>query len=211
MPIPFGDHLLPDNATPLEKAASAIGNRLLTLPTVVRHTRNPDSCPLNLLPYLAAAWNVQQWDATWTEAVKRQAIKDSIWIHQHAGTAGALIRAISQLNLGATVAEWFQYAGAPYTFRLYVNLDEVTAWTSAQARQLLVVAINNKNVRSFLDTIALSRPPVPSPIYVGGLSVSRNKFIYLIAPVTAITPPPANIYIGAATISRQRTWLMPQV
>lgn len=201
---PKRDHLLPQNATPLEKALSAVLARILTLPTwLIRAVWDPDLCPERLLPYLAQAWSVDEWDPTWPEATKRQVIKDSVWIHQHKGTIGALRRAIAQLGLGARVVRWFEQTprARAYTFKLYVGLDDVTAWTGVMTQRLMRVAIANKAVRSFLDAIVLERPAPPTPIYLGGTSHSEVTFQYVLDPVTEITPQPVPVCVGCGIAS----------
>lgn len=86
--------LLPANATPLERHISqAIGR--FNPPQRVKTLWNADTCPHALLPYLAWALSVDEWDPTWSEGVKRAAIKDALYIHQHKGTLSAIQRALA--------------------------------------------------------------------------------------------------------------------
>lgn len=203
VPTPYGEHLLPPNATALQIALSGSDHRMLAAPTwVIRAAWDPDTCPVHLLPYLAQAWSVDEWDPAWSEVQKRQAIKDSVWIHQHKGTIGALKRAIAQLGLPARVSRWFEHGGAPYTFRLFVTIDAVTAWTSVQAARLFRVAINNKAVRSYLDRITVQVTAQPAPVYVGVVTHTRLTLGSYIGPVTEITGLNAYAYVGVATHSR---------
>jgi len=224
---PRVEHLLPPNATPLERALSASDHRLLSAPTwLIRAVWSPDECPEKLLPYLAQAWSVDEWDPAWPEAKKRQVIKDSLWLHQHKGTVGALRRAIAQLDLGATVVEWFEpvtaaakavYTGLvpasdarrAYTFRLYVALDAVTDWTAANAVRLRRVAVQTKNVRSLLEAIVLQRPAPAPPMTISAAVTARVHVKFLIEPVRAIRTPNARITVGAATLSTVHARLTP--
>lgn len=185
----FREHLLPKNATPLERAVSAAAiARVLRAPhNVIRAIAEPDRCPVHILPYLAQAWSVDEWDPAWSEAQKRQAIKDAVWIHRHKGTVGALKRALGQLGMAVTVSEWFQHAGAPYTFRLRVAIEAGATWGREQSGRLLRVAIAAKNVRSFLDRITIVPRPKPMPFGVGFAIQASVRLRYVIEPVRAIS------------------------
>lgn len=213
LPTPPETHILPPNATPLERALSGSDARVLDAPDwLIRAAWDTDTCPAHLLPYLAQAWSVDEWDPAWSEAAKRQAIHDSIWIHQHKGTIGALRRAVEQLGLGARVVRWFERSprGAPYTFRLYVGLDQVTEWREALARRLYRVAIRAKALRSYLDLIVLERDPPPAPVTVGAAVIARARMRIVLDPVTAIRVPRANVYVGACPVTRRRLRISPR-
>ncbi|MGS4945207.1 phage tail protein I, partial [Meridianimarinicoccus sp. RP-17] len=66
--------LLPPNATPVERGFEAAGARITALPVPVRDTWNPATCPATLLPWLAWALSVDNWDPTWTEGQQRAVI-----------------------------------------------------------------------------------------------------------------------------------------
>lgn len=206
-----GEHLLPPNATPLEQALSAVEERLLQAPVwVIRAVWDADRCPVHLLPYLASAWSVDEWDPQWSEADKRQAIRDSVWLHQHKGTVGAMKRALAQLKLTVSVSEWFQHGGDPYTFRLKVALAKGATWTSAQAAQLYRVAMAHKNVRSFLDEVRVSVPPQDDALVRTGVAIVMRVAVRpILEPVTAIAAPRDYVRIGAVIKMRARLVCAP--
>lgn len=196
---PPAEHLLPPNATPLERALSASDTRVLLAPTwVIRAVWDPETCPVHLLPYLAAAWSVDEWDPAWSEAEKRAAIVNALWIHQHKGTVGALKRALARLRLAVTVSEWFEHGGAPYTFRLRVALEAGATWTKEQAERMWRVALRTKNVRSYLDAVEVVAPSqAPCIAHVGIAVVARIATRPIIDPVTAIAAPRLRLRTGA--------------
>ncbi|UXY16725.1 phage tail protein I [Chitiniphilus purpureus] len=120
--------LLPPGAGPIEHALTLAGAQALDrVPLPFRTLWNPDTCPAPLLPYLAWAFSVDRWDASWSEATKRQVIRDAFYVHQHKGTIGALRRVVEPFGYDLTVIEWWQMepAGEPGTFALEVSvLDE---------------------------------------------------------------------------------------
>lgn len=206
IPTPRPDHLLPyddRDATPLERAISGEDARLLQAPhNVIRAAWNPDTCPVHLLPYLAQAWSVDEWDPAWSEAQKRQVIKDSPAIHRRKGTAWALKAAIAQIGIGARVREWFEYDGAPYTFRLELTLAAGASWTARQARQLYRVAVAAKNVRSWLSAIRIDvTEPAPTVLAIGAAVHTRMVIETYIGPVTEMS---ATAYLRVAAVSHTR-------
>lgn len=203
---PYGEHLLPPNATPLQVALSGSDHRMLSLPTwVIRACWDPDGCPVHLLPYLAQAWSVDEWDPAWSETQKREAIRMSPAIHRLKGTRGAIERAIEALGFGATVKEWFEYGGQPYRFRIAVTLQQATAWTQAQVNLIWRTAIATKNVRSWLETISVVVPPVEvSPAKMGLVAHASLAITNYIGPITEIPAPRGSLYVGLVAHARIR-------
>lgn len=145
--------LLPPNATALERAVAATAARISEVPVPVDRLWNPATCPAALLPWLAWALSVDAWDAAWPEETKRQVIAASFEVHRRKGTIGALKRAIAALDLeGVSVAEWFDFGGAPHTFRL--DAEVTTRGLTDQDIAALEGVVNaTKNVRSHLDRL----------------------------------------------------------
>jgi phage tail P2-like protein len=117
-------HLLPANATPLERQAAQALAQIQRVPIPLRQLCNPDTCPVDLLPYLAWAFSVDRWDSKWTESAKRAAIRSSHYIHSRKGTIGALRRVVEPLGYLIEVLEWWQTVpeGVPGTFALKVGV-----------------------------------------------------------------------------------------
>ena len=148
----MSDHLLPPNASPAERDISRAIDR--AVPTPVSDVWRPDACPAQLLPWLAWALTVDEWDTGWTDAQKRDVIKNSIEVHRTKGTIGAVRHAIAALGLRASVQEWFNQIpqAAPYTFRVLLEADQVGIPQSA-AQGLMTLIERTKNLRSHLDHI----------------------------------------------------------
>ena len=114
--------LLPLNSTQLERAIEAAFAEKTEIP--LRTLYNPDTCPVQLLPWLAWTWSVDRWDNKWSEAVKRSAIRSAFYVHAHKGTIGALRRVVEPLGYLIEVIEWWQTTpkGVPGTFALKVGV-----------------------------------------------------------------------------------------
>jgi phage tail P2-like protein len=213
------EHLLPHNATALERALSATDDRLLQTPTwLLRAVWDVERCPERLLPYLAHAWSVDEWDPKWSDAEKRQAIRDSVWLHQHKGTVGAMKRALAQIGAAITIREWWQYEHRqwwrrPYTFQLFVALDPVTDWTAAQMVRLRRVALTAKNVRSLLEQVTVQRTAHTAPLTLRLAVVATVKARLINWPVTQLTTPRVPVFVGIGVVgtvkSRYTQGMMP--
>lgn len=146
--------LLPKNASAFELALEATTARIGNVPVIVREVWNPDTCPYKLLPWLASASSVDTWQADWTDAQKRGAIKASLAIHQRKGTIGAVKRALAAIGLGVKVQEWFNQdpPGDPFTFKLIFETDQ-TGIQFDDIAVILELVDNAKNLRSHLTEI----------------------------------------------------------
>jgi len=148
--------LLPPNASKHERDVEAVISPPLSFPN--RDIWNPDKCPEHLLPHLAWALSVDNWNSNWPVERKRQVIKDSIYIHRKKGTRDAVERVVSAIRGdGTKVTEWFEDKAnlQPGDFRV----DYVSTGTPVDGAELgkLVPAINSaKNVRSSLKEITIT-------------------------------------------------------
>ncbi|EGD8734312.1 phage tail protein I, partial [Escherichia coli] len=97
--------LLPTGSSPLEVAAAKACAEIEKTPVSIRELWNPDTCPANLLPWLAWAFSVDRWDEKWPEATKRAVIRDAYFIHCHKGTIGAIRRVVEPLGYLINVTE----------------------------------------------------------------------------------------------------------
>lgn len=148
--------LLPCNATDQERALADTVARISDVPVVVREVWNPDTCPSNVLPWLAWAFSVDDWDTNWTDKQKRQVIKESVYSQRIKGTIGAVTRQLAALGYEIKILEWFQQEpeGTPYTFQVYITANQYPL-TQNDYRKILQVIDTNKNLRSHLDETQL--------------------------------------------------------
>jgi phage tail P2-like protein len=84
--------LLPPNATTLERRIAASG--FVTPSGYVPTLWNADTCPAALLPWLAWAESVDDWNPAWSEERQRAVIKTSRAIHRLKGTVAAIKQAL---------------------------------------------------------------------------------------------------------------------
>ena len=152
--------VLPPNATAVELAIERASAQVLArLPVnLIRWVRNPDLCPVALLPWLAWEYQVDTWNSDWTEQQRRDAIKRAAYVHRHRGTIAAVRRALVDSPFGVEIVEWFNQApmGEPYTFRLHIDQRDLP--TSTLSYQDLTAAIlRAKNLRSWFSVHIFGR------------------------------------------------------
>ncbi|MBU2714250.1 phage tail protein I [Zooshikella harenae] len=142
--------LLPSNAKPFERALEASCTRVSAIPARPDIIWQPDLCPEPVLPWLAWALSVDEWDENWTTDIKRQVIKASIAVHLIKGTLGAVKKALAATGVDTSIKEWFQYGGQPYTFKAEVNLEN-NGITRKQYEHIRRLINRTKNTRSHFD------------------------------------------------------------
>lgn len=90
--------LLPPNANPHEHALDDACARLGAVPVAIVKLWNAQTCPAALLPWLAWALSVDEWDETWSEAQKRAVVTASYTVHGYKGTPYAIRAALMALG-----------------------------------------------------------------------------------------------------------------
>ncbi|MHC2597788.1 phage tail P2-like protein [Kluyvera sp. 1366] len=118
----MNDRLLPTGSSSLEVAAAEALATLSTMNVPLRQLWNPQTCPVQLLPYLAWAWSVDRWDSGWSESTKRAVVAAARYVHRHKGTIGAIRRVVEPLGYLIRVIEWWKTNETPGTFRLDVGV-----------------------------------------------------------------------------------------
>lgn len=101
VPSPPLPSLLPPNRTGQEHAIEQTqAARIAGMDVPVDRLWNPATCPAALLPWLAWALSVDEWDDAWPEETKRRVIADSVTVHRVKGTVGAVRRALAAAGYG---------------------------------------------------------------------------------------------------------------
>lgn len=90
----MSNHILPPNATKLERALAAAASMQHT-PEVIKTLADSQRCPVEFLPWLAWAMSVDEWQDDWPEARKRAAVRSAVELHRKKGTPWAVLRALA--------------------------------------------------------------------------------------------------------------------
>ncbi|MFV1598670.1 MULTISPECIES: phage tail protein I [unclassified Phaeobacter] len=123
--------ILPPNSTSLERSLERLIQSTRPDLSPVATLMNPDSCPADLLGWLAWAFSVDVWEPSWDEATKRRVIKAALEVHRRKGTIGAVRRALEAIGFGAEIREWFQPQGRsiglpPRSFAVFKTIPNDT-------------------------------------------------------------------------------------
>lgn len=184
----MSNSLLPPGSSALERRLAQSCSGISGLNVPLRDLWNPDTCPVNFLPYLAWAFSVDRWDESWAESVKRKVVQDAFYIHQHKGTVSAIRRVVEPLGYLIRVIEWWKTNDAPGTFRLdvgvldtgiteemYHELERVIADAKPCSRHLIGLSITldangtvSVAVASYSGDELTVYPYTPELISVGG-------------------------------------------
>ena len=193
--------LLPSNATEQERALAETVARVSDVPVIVREVWNSDTAPIDVLPWLAWAFSVDDWDSNWTEEQKRAFIKKSIVSQRIKGTIGAVKQQLDAIGLDIQVIEWFRQlpAGDPYTYALYITTSQ-TDMTQSDLRKILRIVETNKNLRSHMSLTQVTAKATANT-YRGAISaigteISITNYTRTVGALNDYVLPQENISIG---------------
>lgn len=182
--------LLPNNASKLEQRAAEALAEIRRVPIPLRDLLSPERCPEPLLPYLAWAFSVDRWHASWPVETKRKAIKDAYFVHAHKGTIGALRRVVEPLGYALEVSEWWQQdpAGTPGTFSIGIDQGDLPMPNEIQ-NELVRLIDDAKPVSRQFDHITINgRLLGPYSVAAGITSSDTADLIYPKRFLTDLVP-----------------------
>lgn len=193
--------LLPSNATAQERAQAETVARISDVPVVVREVWTPDTCPENVLPWLAWAFSVDDWDTNWTTEQKRQTIKQSIVSQRIKGTTGAVKKQLAALGYDVQIVEWFKQtpAGEPYTFEIYITASQYPL-SQADLKKIFQVIDTNKNLRSHMGnphlTVKTDAETYAAIIAGTGNEINLTNYTRFVGALNDFVMAQPNISIG---------------
>ncbi|MFV1498047.1 phage tail protein I [Phaeobacter sp. JH85H1] len=196
----MSESLLPHNATVEERALEAVIRAGLLPPVPLRAIWDPDTCPVELLPWLAFAFSVDEWDPSWGEAAKREVVRQSVQVHRRKGTVGAVKRALQAIGTPAEIIEWFEDGSAPFTFKVWLDLRAMLrngADLPAELVKLRRAIDAAKPVRSHYT--AHARVTGPAPVYCGAFATAKGV-TFNTARIPDAPPVALQTYGGAAPV-----------
>lgn len=153
----MSDDLLPSNATSTERKLSLVGSRIMSIPIPVADVWSSQNAPENVLPWLAWALSVDNWDKNWTVEQKRAVIADAPVSQKIKGTIGAVESNLLALGVTIRIQEWFNQIpkGDPYTYILWLDVHDDILDKKKLDRILDIIA-TKKNLRSHMQTVRIS-------------------------------------------------------
>lgn len=200
--------LLPPNATPLERAL-AKASAMPHSPEVIRQLWNHRTCPVRLLPWLAWAWSVDEWDPAWTEAQQRAIVGASIQLHKKKGTAWAVREALLRSGL-ESVRVIEKPADAEHWSHFDVDIAVVgRPLTQSAIDRAAALIKENKAQRSVLRTLRTSLQS-SGRLYMGFALLSGDTTtVYPLQPKD-LTPAPVAFAMGFGLHDALTTTVYPR-
>ncbi|WP_047237349.1 phage tail protein I [Chromobacterium subtsugae] len=168
-------HLLPPNRTALEAAlADALALNLDA--SALRGLADSARCPAVVLPWLAWARSVEQFDAARTEAEQRALIASSFDVHRRKGTIAAMRQVFRDLGLGEVAIDegtgGYRYDGTG-AYDGFASYGDPDGWAEYRVRIDKLLSVEQAGVaRALLADIA------PARCMLFGLDFSAADLIY---------------------------------
>lgn len=194
--------LLPPNHTKFESDLEQVSSRISNAPVAIRDVWNPDTCPLDLLPWLAWALSIDTWKDYWPESIKRARLRNAVAISRRKGTRQSLSDVIDSFG---TVMELDETSAdlAPFQFNVKIDVNNVGAQSSEFTRDVIDEISRTKRSSSYFELH--QKINIESDISVTGrvrvarfvrLTVSTPVFIDLVFPTELgdITDPRVEAY-----------------
>lgn len=125
----------------------------------------------DMLDHLAYFFHVDFYDQNLDVETKRKLVQDSVYLHQIKGTPRAVEILIETLFDEGEVAEWFDYGGSPYTFRVVTTNSSVT---NERAKEFTRALESVKNIRSRLESVIIQQVEQMNIFYAGFVHVGSN-------------------------------------
>jgi phage tail P2-like protein len=118
-------------------------------------TVNIDNVSEKIIDYLACEYRTPYYDEALDLKTKRNLVKSTMLTYQKIGTTNIVKEYLNTLNEETDVAEWYDYDGQPYNFKIFLNISE-----NRKVDEKLLTDIKNKiekikNVRSSLEAIEI--------------------------------------------------------
>lgn len=159
-------------------------------PTAEQNKKRPSVCPKEILPHLAYAFSVDEWDENWlnslagepsgvserwSELTQRRVVDASLKVHRKKGTRRAIEEALSVFGaLKVKPVEWWELDGVdgeldpvPHdqpgergTFDLEIELAAGETVTTETYDKIYRILDATKNCRSHLQKITVNSPKV---------------------------------------------------
>ena len=122
-------HLLPTNYVDekLKALDSVISFSLQLLQKYldnVNFTVNMDNLPENIIDYLACEYRTPYYDEALDLQTKRNLVKATMLTYQKIGTTNIIKEYLGTLKEDADIAEWYDYGGNPYNFKIFLNVSD---------------------------------------------------------------------------------------
>lgn len=109
--------LSPPNRTQLEADLITVQQRITDLQIPLKAIMDPDTCPEDLLPWLASCWGVDIWFNTWPDTTKRNVIRNIVALKRSKGKPTGIRNYVALT--GATIVSMVRPPATAYRIPSY--------------------------------------------------------------------------------------------
>ncbi|NTU28841.1 phage tail protein [Brevibacillus sp. HB1.1] len=154
------------------------------------------------------AWesHVDFYDTSLTIEQKRGLVRESSQWHRRKGTPWAVEQVVSIIFPGAKVAEWYEYGGDPYHFRVETE-QAMTEETDLDRLFRIINATKRKS--TWLENVTIKRN-IEANLYFGGI-ISEYKRIEIHPVAFKMEDVSSTISMGGVTSILANTTIYPEV
>lgn len=202
--MPSPPSILPPNRTALELATDLLlADRLDGVGTPLRALWSAQDCPADLLPWLAWALSIDQWDPAWPERTRRARIAEAIAVQRRKGTLDSVRRVIAAFGGNIAVREWWQTSprGTPHTFAVTLSLPADGAAPTAALIDAVVAEISaTKPLRSHFTFTLAQRAQGGIGLRAALRPVTYTR-LAVDSPVDPSPPPPFSLTLRGMPLS----------
>lgn len=141
--------LMPPNSSGLDHKLSQVCSRIEDIPVPLRDLWNPNTCPAELLPWLAWTLSLDSWKEYWPESIKRARCREAITIQRRKGTLRSVKDVVASFGGDIVIREWWQKTpqGRPHTFDVLINVNNMGGQ-----------AVSAEFVQDIIDEISRTKP-----------------------------------------------------
>lgn len=174
--------LLPPNATSAERAMDGATSRMSDVPVPIKTLWNADTCPVELLPWLAWTFGVDEWSNEWPEEAKRNTIRDAVMVQQRKGSIWSIRRVMSNAGYGdVDIVEglWSHVYDGSADYNGFITYGDPSQW--ATYRIVLHRPISNAQaaqVKRILETTAPARSKLMEFVFVEAANLYNGVIYY---------------------------------
>lgn len=174
----MSDSILPPSSSDLEQRLESAISAAYPKPIAIDAVWNPQTCPIEILPYLAWALSVDNWSSDWPEETKRRVVGDSLRVHKLKGTRPAVELACAAFG-DVSLVEWFEETPklAPGTFFLKARVPE-SGFLESNLQEIKRAVNQAKNARSHLTHVRLTHEQSAGVFMTAVLSVRDKIQVY---------------------------------
>lgn len=181
-------------------------NSILNAPALLPRL---EELPERVVDYLAWQFSVDFWDPDAPLQRKRSLVRRSISWHRYKGTLWAVQEVANTMFGPSRVTEWFDWGGAPYLFRVDVDLQDRGIGQDDYNKAYRAV-MATKNTRSHLDRLRIILSNQTKTPRLGAISLygeTTTLYPFQIQDLEQMSSIPR---LGLGMQSVQTTTVMPQ-